>query len=331
MDSRVGHERSLGPGAICTAWAVMLGLGCSAILAGDRLAAPLAPQARQGVGSLFAGNPFTIEVAALLAYAGLILFLPAVMLVGFTLIDATASGGKARYRLREPAWIVQLVFMTICNLVLIGVARFHFRPEPLISIPASSDPLLHVLATAGLFLAAMIVSDVLIYWIHRAQHRFAFLWRFHAVHHSQTVDALHNINHPIETLTSYLLVTIPVGLLVRVSSIDLLVFAAFFSIQGQLNHMRSPLNLGPLGRLLSDNRFHFVHHSRDPAHFNRNFAARFTFVDRMFGTYSPPMEVLPETGLSDQMPPRGLREYLIGLPSPRSVPADILTSQHQPA
>src|SRR5204863_3570477 len=32
--------------------------------------------------------------------------------------------------------------------------------------------------------AALVIVDFLIYWIHRAQHRFDFMWRTHKWHHS---------------------------------------------------------------------------------------------------------------------------------------------------
>src|SRR5690606_19444707 len=45
---------------------------------------------------------------------------------------------------------------------------------------------------------------------------------------------------------------------------------------------------------------HYTHHSKEVAHNKKtgcNFAARFTFWDRLFGTYVEPSEKLPETGL----------------------------------
>src|SRR4051794_38722068 len=30
----------------------------------------------------------------------------------------------------------------------------------------------------------MLLSDLFVYWGHRLQHRFEFLWRFHSIHHS---------------------------------------------------------------------------------------------------------------------------------------------------
>jgi sterol desaturase/sphingolipid hydroxylase (fatty acid hydroxylase superfamily) len=193
------------------------------------------------------------------------------------------------------------------------IAHLDIRPEPLIQLHRDPASWLYWLKVVPLFLLGLVLGDVLIYWIHRAQHRFSLLWRFHAVHHSQTVDALHNINHPVDLLANYLLATIPVAILVPVGPVELVLLSGFFMIQGYLNHMRAPLNLGPLGIILSDNRFHHIHHSRDPADFNTNFAGRFTFVDRLFGTYNRPRESLPETGLSDSAPPRSVAHYFLAI------------------
>ena len=48
----------------------------------------------------------------------------------------------------------------------------------------------------------VLLSDLLIYWGHRLQHRVGFLWRFHSIHHSaEHLDwlAAHR-EHPIDTI-----------------------------------------------------------------------------------------------------------------------------------
>jgi lathosterol oxidase len=75
--------------------------------------------------------------------------------------------------------------------------------------------------------------------------------------------------------------------------------------------MNGPIHLGPLNRLVADNRYHFIHHSRDPRHFNSNFAAIFPVIDVMFGTWRKPGRGLPETGLDGQLAPSTLAGYLL--------------------
>ena len=61
----------------------------------------------------------------------------------------------------------------------------------------------------------MLLSDFLIYWGHRLQHRVDFLWRFHSIHHSaEHLDwlAAHR-EHPLDTLYTILIVNLPVFVL----------------------------------------------------------------------------------------------------------------------
>ena len=62
---------------------------------------------------------------------------------------------------------------------------------------------------------AVLASDLSIYWAHRLQHRFDFLWRFHAVHHSaEHLDwlAAHR-EHPVDSIYSIIAINLPVILL----------------------------------------------------------------------------------------------------------------------
>ncbi len=78
-----------------------------------------------------------------------------------------------------------------------------------------------------------------------------------------------------------------------------------------------------MGAVLCDNRYHFIHHSRDPADFGSNFAVRFPFIDKLFGTYRPPRSYLPDTGLPDRSPPANIRQYVFASWPPEESRADI--------
>ena len=94
--------------------------------------------------------------------------------------------------------------------------------------------------------------------------------------------------------------------------------ASFFLIQlfvmAQGNFLHSPtrLHLGPIvRRILADNRFHRIHHSTDPRHFDKNFGAGTSLWDQLFGTaYFPTADEWPDTGLSDQREAQSVSEYL---------------------
>src|SRR5262245_253217 len=87
----------------------------------------------------------------------------------------------------RPAWWLDLTFFLGQYLVwngLVLAVLFAFRdqldgivPAEFRSAIASQPPWLQALEV-------IVISDVLIYWGHRLQHRVGFLWRFHSVHHS---------------------------------------------------------------------------------------------------------------------------------------------------
>lgn len=289
--------------------------GAAATLFDRFLVAGSAGRAESALLAIPAGDlaGFVAGLDALIVFSFAKFGAPLLILAGLVAIEAGAAGGRGRARWSDPAWPVQLVLMTITSAALLTINQLVPWPEPLIRIDAVQGSLERWAMVIPLLLLSVFAVDLLAYWVHRAQHRFAILWRFHAVHHSQRLDVLHNINHPLDLTVGFLLAVLPIALLIQVSAAELLLLAGFFVIQTSLNHMRAPINLGPLGAILSDNRFHFIHHSRDPADFNANFAARFPVIDMIFGTYRKPRAELPDTGLSDRPPPVGVGQHLLAL------------------
>lgn len=295
------------------AWAGAILIGAAAILSDRLLVAGSAAQAKSALLAITAGDleQLTGGIDALVIFSLAKFGGPLLLLAGLVAIEIGANGGRARGHWVEPAWLVQMVLMTVTSLALLTVNYLAPWPEPLMRIAADRGTPAYWAMVVPLLLLSVFAIDFLAYWVHRAQHRFAFLWRFHAVHHSQRLDVLHNINHPLDLIAGYLLAVLPMALLIQVGAGELLLLGAFFMIQTSLNHMHAPVNLGPFGAILSDNRFHFIHHSRDPADFNANFAARFPVIDMIFGTYRHPRSELPETGLPDRPPPLGVRQHLL--------------------
>jgi sterol desaturase/sphingolipid hydroxylase (fatty acid hydroxylase superfamily) len=85
------------------------------------------------------------------------------------------------------------------------------------------------------------------------------------------------------------------------------------ALQGYYEHSPTRLNFGPLGRYFVDNRFHRIHHSIDPKHYDTNFGVIVTLWDSLFGTaHFPAKDEWPQTGVADFPEPANLREYLLG-------------------
>ena len=89
------------------------------------------------------------------------------------------------------------------------------------------------------------------------------------------------------------------------------VFSTLFALQGPFIHSNTRVNLGWANRIVTDNRFHRVHHSIEERHFDTNFGERTTIWDQLFGTaYFPEPDEWPATGISGETEPEATREYL---------------------
>ena len=144
-------------------------------------------------------------------------------------------------------------------------------------------------------LLCILVADLVQYWTHRAYHEVPFLWRFHAVHHSaKTMDWLAGSRqHMLE------LIWTRVGVLgaLYVLGFDKSVMDIYIIIvgfQAVFNHANVHLPWGPLGYLIVTPDFHHWHHSSDDVAIDRNYAAHYAFIDRLFGTAIKGQKGFPE-------------------------------------
>jgi len=140
----------------------------------------------------------------------------------------------------------------------------------------------------------LLVSDFLLYWIHRAFHGGA-LWRFHAVHHSsQDLEWISAARfHPINIIFGTTLVD--VLMLVAGIKPDVFFFLIpFTTLNSVFVHANLDWTLGPFKYLLVSPVFHRWHHTLPDASGNRNFASTFAFFDLLFGTFTLPEGRLPE-------------------------------------
>lgn len=158
-------------------------------------------------------------------------------------------------------------------------------------------------------LAGGLGYDFLFYWYHRTQHR--WFWRWHSVHHSiENLTAINSYHHWSEPFFSIVLISLPFALFDLQATPQLFYLAFIIRLHPHYIHTASSLNLGPLGRVIIDNRFHRLHHSTEPHHFNSNFGAVTTLWDHLFGTAQIPTKgQWPKVGLVDQREPRTFAEW----------------------
>ena len=197
------------------------------------------------------------------------------------------------------AWPMQWAFGAI------GVA-------PAITIPLWTW--LSPYGVAGCALEAIIilaVSDFLIYCRHRAEHK--WFWPIHAVHHAPTeLHAANDIGHPAQVWPHLFFVSLPLSLVQYDHPVTPAMVGFIVMLLSYLIHSPIDVHFGPLRKLLVDNRFHRIHHSIEPRHFDRNFGICFSVWDRLFGTaYDPAPDEWPKVGISDVPAPRDLSDYLL--------------------
>ena len=141
---------------------------------------------------------------------------------------------------------------------------------------------------------ALLLGDLSVYWFHRASHRFEFLWRFHAVHHTaETLDwvAAHR-EHPVDGLLTQLALNLP-GLLMGFDFATLSSFSMLRGLWAIFIHSNVRLPLGPLAWLLGSPQWHRWHHAKDVREANTNYGSNLILWDLVFGTFFWPRDRKP--------------------------------------
>jgi sterol desaturase/sphingolipid hydroxylase (fatty acid hydroxylase superfamily) len=164
--------------------------------------------------------------------------------------------------------------------------------------------------------AGLAVSEFGGYWGHRLSHEIPLLWRFHAVHHApEHVDWLISSRaHPVDQVFEKLCALAPLYILGLVQPTPTGaglagLIAIFGTIWGFFVHANVRWRLGPLEWLVSTPGFHHWHHTNDE-HRDRNYAALFPVVDRLFGTHYLPKAWPPAYGVDAPMPAAMLDQLL---------------------
>jgi sterol desaturase/sphingolipid hydroxylase (fatty acid hydroxylase superfamily) len=244
----------------------------------------------------------------------------------FLAVEIILVGPPSSWRAAGFGLAVQVALMLFYHLIgpVLNVALpYPFAAGPLVVIEqARLQAALGPMAPILLALASLMAFGFVGYWIHRAQHAFPLLWRFHRVHHSvERLDALTGYAHPFDVIGQRIgAVTVTALLGFRFDAV--LWILALQNLHERMLHTRAPVNWGFMGRVFVDNRFHFVHHIACEAQSGRNFSGIFTLWDHWFGTYrAPDPNGLAPTGLDDTLPPRTLAQFFLARLDDRPPPA----------
>ena len=145
---------------------------------------------------------------------------------------------------------------------------------------------------------ALVIGELPGYWVHRGQHSWDRLWRFHSVHHS--APRLYWLNagrfHPIDIMLTY----VPSYFLLVMLGCNELVLAFFglvSTVHGIFQHANLQLKLGPLNWIFSMAELHRWHHSRTIEEANTNFGQTISIWDWVFGTRFLPKDREPPAAI----------------------------------
>ena len=160
---------------------------------------------------------------------------------------------------------------------------------------------------AAQIVAMVLAVDFLRYWLHRACHYFAPLWRLHEVHHSP--DILYTLNvgrfHPFEKTLHFCLDTVPFVLL-GISPDVIAGYFLLYSVNGFFQHSNLHLRYGWLNYVVGSAETHRWHHAKDPKTACCNFGNTTIVWDLLFGTwYLPKGRAIDEIGIMDSTYPKG--------------------------
>lgn len=166
-------------------------------------------------------------------------------------------------------------------------------------------------------LLALIIGELGTYWIHRWMHENAFLWRFHAAHHS--APRLYWLNagrfHPLDLFTQHVLALTPLILLGADTGVIAL-HTLFTAVHGMFQHCNVDIRLGPLNWFFSMAELHRWHHSKHLEEANTNYGANLIFWDIVFRSRFLPRDREPPTEIGIQALPNFPGGYWAHLKSP---------------
>ena len=156
-----------------------------------------------------------------------------------------------------------------------------------------------------MFILGLLIFELGMYISHRVSH--AFLWEIHEFHHSATemnifnhsrVGTLHQTINGLIDLPLVLLGVVFVNQAIEQGQWPLFVLWTIFGIAGDcfgfIGHSSLKLVFPkPISYIFLSPSLHWLHHSDNPKHFNKNFGRVLCIWDQIFGTY------LDESNLKD--------------------------------
>ena len=198
-------------------------------------------------------------------------------------------------------------FPILIVLSTIGISNFNaFVSSNAAELLTSSvGSIINNINTSFLIVFLLLILDLVDFLKHWLQHNVPFLWDFHEFHHSATQMNMLSENRVnlfegvfIETL--FLPANIFVGLVLanyyqRGDIVPIIVYLFYIisvKLVGIFGHSKTMVIYPKYVSLIfMSPSLHFIHHSSNPEHYNKNLGLMFTFWDRLAGTYLPEKEI----------------------------------------
>ena len=219
---------------------------------------------------------------------------------------------KKGQRIFRKAWVVDLCYFFGQYLLWNGLVLWFLSLFNAWMTDQISGNWRQIIHSQPLWLQALEViflSDLIIYWGHRLQHKIDFLWRFHKVHHSaESLDwlAAHR-EHPLDSIYTIGLINLPAIILgFDLQVLSLLV--AFRGIWAIYIHSNVRLPIGKLRILIGAPELHHWHH--DLERDRGNYANLSPLMDILFGTYTCPPHEPESFGIKEPFPKSYARQLI---------------------
>ena len=192
---------------------------------------------------------------------------------------------------------------------MLGFGLFFWRDAIVAWLTREFGPHAPLLWPAWIVLTLATVLQILAYELaywsaHYAFHKIPALWEFHKVHHSaEVMTTLTELRqHPVEIIAFMNWIGLATGIVFGVMTYAFgpgvrpftllngnILTMAFLLTYGHLRHSHMWIAFtGVAGRILQSPAHHQLHHSANPAHFDKNLGFALALWDWAFGTLAIP-------------------------------------------
>lgn len=215
-----------------------------------------------------------------------------------------AFPARANQKTFRPNWFLDLCYFLGQYLLWSGLVLMVLNYFSLWLDKYISTQLRTIIDTQPVWLQAievLILSDFLIYWGHRLQHKIDFLWNFHKVHHSaESLDwlAAHR-EHPLDSIYTIGIINLPA----LIFGFDLNIIAAIVAFRGVWAiyiHSNIRFSIGALKVIIGSPELHHWHHDKERD--RGNYANISPMMDIIFGTYVCPPTEPEQFGIKEDFP-----------------------------